>query len=113
MSRKAVGPPKDSLVYMRQQYGSNVGQLDENHLYKILSIGPKQCTMQRVNKENKLTEGRKFNIRLLDEKEALIRREALSQMYMGSMGYRELLPYRWDHILVLLGEEGWDPATNF
>ena len=110
MKKKVLRYQKDQCVFTRFTYGDNAGKIDERYLYKIKEIGPKQATLFRIDPVTLEVRGRPFHYRLSTEDEAKRRQEYFASL--GSSSPKELLPWKWSHILVLLGEEGWDPDSN-
>lgn len=107
--RKVQGLQKDMLVHMRTMWGGRVGSIDEQNVYKIRQIGPKQATIDRVNKETgEVGSWRGQKIRL-NEKEYATQRNAESR----NGNWRQFYPWEWSQVFVALGEAGWDPEVNF
>lgn len=102
---------KDQLVYTRKRWGAQAGEVDEEQLYKIRSIGPKQCTLVRVNKETGLPSwlGRSGqNVYLYNKEEAEAYNRANSER-----GYHGIKYWEWSQYLVPISQAGWDPDQNW
>jgi hypothetical protein len=97
---------KGSIVYIRETYGANRGQVDTRHKYKIRSIGPKQCTLENVREGNEpayyRNRGRNYYLHTREEAEANNARNNWSSYI-----------WDWSQLLVPIGNEGWDPDFNF
>lgn len=115
MSKYKGNIQKGSLVYARQTYGTNAGQVDEDQLYRVRQIGPKMCTLERVNKETGQPEQSRWNGKVRGHNYYLHTQEeverANSQARNG--GWRSFYYWDWSQFLVPVGNAGWDPDMNF
>jgi hypothetical protein len=99
---------KGAEVYLRETYGQNRGQVNTREKYRIRSIGPKQCTLERVYEGNDdrhnyyRNRGQNFNL--------VSREEAERNNAHNSWSYAL---WDWSQLLVPIGNEGWDPDFNF
>ena len=108
MSSKG-GLSKNTLVYMREQYGSNIGRVNESNLYQIRSIGEKQATLDRVDKKTLVKNSyRGHNVFLYSKEEA----DRMNERSRTS-AYQSLHPWQWSQLFVPIGEAGWDADMNF
>ena len=111
MNKRKGGWQAGMLVYMRNLYGTEAGRVNEQELYRIRQIGPKQATVDRIDKvtlEKRWNRGQR--IYLLSREEAEERNRAQEER---NSPWRNLSPYDWSQIFVLQGEAGWDPEVNF
>ena len=108
MGSKYNGPIKrGSLVYLMHTWGDNMGKPDFDHLYNIRSIGPKQVTLDPLNKDG----SRRNSIYTRGHTYRLYDRAYHERQRQG--GSRSLYPYEWSMLLYPAGDEGWDPIYNF
>ena len=101
---------KGQMVYKKLCSGDHIGKVDEQYMYTIKSIGPRQATLVQVDKVTGaiLYGGRGHNIYIQTEEEA-------KRMNDGSSNniWRHFYPWDWSQVLVPLGEAGWDAECNF
>jgi len=96
---------KGQLVYIRVMYGRNKGTVDEQVTYLIRNIGPKMCTLDRVDKLTRKTlEFKGRNLSLVDRTTAEARNNDNYWVYQA---------WDWSQLLVPLGAAGWDADCNF
>ena len=111
MGKRKVGLAKDTLVYMREQWGEKAGIIDEAHIYRINTIGPKRANVVRVNKDDPSQEiSRRFQVALYEKSYS----EQNTRVHSDRMfNPGRFFPYTWSMCFVPLGEAGWDPDFNF
>ena len=100
--RKVLGFDKGDIVFLRAKWGPQAGTVDERQAYKITKIGPKECTLVRVNKQTLIEDTRWGHVVRLD-----------NQPQPGSGQINGFYPWRWVQYLVKLGNEGWDADQNY
>lgn len=110
MGRKVKDFTKDMLVYQRYQWGPKVGQVNENVLYKIRRIGPKEATVIYVEKDT-MREHQKGGVVRLDTLEHKTRMTIYEREHPTSS--KGLYPVVWGELFVVQGQEGWDAADNY
>ena len=103
--KKKLGFMKGQMVYLRKNYGNERGQVDESTVYMIRNIGPKMCTVDRIDKNTHQKTGyRGHNYYLVDQPVAEERNRAHYWSYQA---------WDWSQLMVPLGAAGWDADCNF
>ena len=106
-------PYRGMLVYIRQTWGQNAGQVDEDRLYVVRSCGPKKAVLDPVDKATGLpySDGyrRRGHTLHIQEKEYAEQQNATNVR----SGYRRFHYWDWSQMFVPQGEAGWDPSQNF
>jgi len=100
---------KNALVYLRVLNGDRMGTVDETRCYRIRSLGKRQATLDRVNKNTGVRESyRGFNL-YLEDKETAERRNREN----ANREWRNMAVWDWSQVLVPVGNAGWDADMNF
>ena len=105
--KKTYGFEKGMKIFIRRSWGDNAGQIDENELYEIKSIGSIRATVKRINKDT----GESLNYHGRGHSYYLYSESSLNPNDRRRNIYN--YPTRWDHIFVPVGNAGWDPDFNF